>query len=155
MNTTHRTPIRSALLGLALAAGVLAAPLTASADVPGQQQLQGRVTSFDGHYALRIQQPNGEVDAILLHQGTIINPTGLTLAPGMTVTIVGEPSGNVFAANEIDTPYQMTYAYGYPYDGPYALAGPASAPYFGPYWGPQLGYFPGYELGFGFGNRWR
>jgi hypothetical protein len=144
MKTTNRPPFLKSVLGAALAAGLLAAPLAASAQVPGQQQLQGRVTSYDGHYALRIQQPNGEVDAIELHQGTIINPTGLTLAPGMSVTVVGEPQGNVFAANEIDTPYQYTYAYG--------------TPYYGPYWGSYLGY-PGPQfsvgLGFGGGARWR
>jgi hypothetical protein len=142
MNTT-RTPLLTSVLGAALAAGLLASPLAASAQVPGQQQIQGRVTSFDGHYDLHVQQPNGEVDAIQLHQGTIINPTGLTLAPGMTVTVVGQPAGNVFAANEIDTPYQQTYAYG--------------TPYYGPYWGPALGYYPGpaFDVGVGFGGRWR
>jgi hypothetical protein len=134
MNTSHRNPLKP-LLGAVLAAGLLATPLAASAQVPGQQQIQGRVTAFDGHYALRVQQPNGEVDAIELHQGTIINPTGLTLAPGMEVTVVGEPQGNVFGANEIDTPYQYTYA----------------NPYYGPYWGPYLGY-PSVAFGFGFGE---
>jgi hypothetical protein len=142
MNTTHRTSILTSILGAMLAVGLLASPLAATAQVPGQQQIQGRVTSYDGHYELHVQQANGEVDAIQLHQGTIINPTGLTLAAGMNVTVVGNPQGNVFAANEIDTPYQMTYAYG--------------APYYGPYWGPYLGYpESGYAFGFGFGPRWR
>jgi hypothetical protein len=142
MNTTNRTPFLTSVLGAALAAGLLAAPLAASAEVPGQQQIQGRVTAFDGRFSLHVQQPDGEVDAIQLHQGTIINPTGLTLAPGMTVTVVGEPQGNVFAANEIDTPYQQTYAY--------------ATPYYGPYWGPFLGYpQPGISVDFGYGPRWR
>ena len=42
-----------------------------------------------------------------LHDGTIINPTGLTLAPGMIVGIDGFNSGRVFDANEIDTPYNV------------------------------------------------
>jgi hypothetical protein len=143
MNTTHRIPLVKSLLGATLAAGLLASPLAASAQVPGQQQIQGRVTAFDGRFNLHVIQQNGEVDAIQLHQGTIINPTGLTLSPGMTVTVVGEPQGNVFAANEIDTPYQETYAYG--------------TPYYGPYWGPYLGYpGPTFDFGFGFGGpRWR
>jgi hypothetical protein len=136
----NRIPLLKSVLGATLAAGLLASPLAASAQVPGQQQIQGRVTSYDGHFDLHVQQPNGEVDDIQLHQGTIINPTGLTLAPGMTVTVVGLPRGNVFAANEIDTPYQETYAYGY------------ATPYYGPYWGSVLGY-PGPALGFGFGPR--
>jgi len=143
MNTMHRTPLLTSVLGVALAAGLLAAPLAVSADIPGQQQIQGRVTSFDGHFALHVQQANGEVDAIELHQGTIINPTGLTLSPGMTVTVVGQPQGTVFAANEIDTPYQETYGYAY------------STPYYGPYWGTYLGYpGPGFDLGLNFGPRW-
>ncbi len=39
-----------------------------------------------------------------LHQGTIINPTGLTLEPGMNVTIDGYADGSNFDAMEIDTP---------------------------------------------------
>jgi hypothetical protein len=51
---------------------------------------------------------------VSLHDGTIINPTGLTLAPGEAVTIEGQPAGGTFVANEIDTPYGYAYAYPYP-----------------------------------------
>ncbi len=37
-----------------------------------------------------------------MHQGTVINPTGLPLQNGMRVTIYGYNAGSTFAANEID-----------------------------------------------------
>lgn len=41
--------------------------------------------------------------AVHLHQGTIINPTGTTLRPGMNVRIVGHPNGDgTFEADRID-----------------------------------------------------
>ena len=60
-----------------------------------------------------VRDVRGYVDNVTLHQGTIINPTGLTLAPGMVVSILGYNAGPFFAANEVDTPY--TYTYGVPY----------------------------------------
>ncbi|MGD0052513.1 MAG: hypothetical protein ABSD03_11985 [Vulcanimicrobiaceae bacterium] len=144
MNSSTGGALRA--LAATLAASVaLAVPLVASAqtapsyaEVPPyashEDQIQGRIASFDGAYALRVNDNRGFVDNVQLHQGTVINPTGLTLRPGMSVTILGHPQGNVFAANEIDTPY--TYLVGYPY------------PY--PYYGPEIG------LGFTFGGRrWR
>jgi hypothetical protein len=96
------------------AALILAAPLAASAqDVPSyaasdtDQQIHGRIANFDGGYNLQVRDANGYVDNVQLHDGTIINPTGLTLAPGMVVSIDGFNSGSFFDANEIDTPYTI------------------------------------------------
>jgi hypothetical protein len=95
------------------AALILAAPLAASAqDVPSyaadaDQQIHGRIANFDGGYNLQVRDANGYVDNVQLHDGTIINPTGLTLAPGMVVSIDGFNSGSFFDANEIDTPYSI------------------------------------------------
>ncbi|MEA2665516.1 MAG: hypothetical protein QOI11_2460, partial [Candidatus Eremiobacteraeota bacterium] len=47
-------------------------------------QISGVVASFGGY---NLQLRNGT--AVSLHQGTIINPTGTTLAPGMRVAIRG------------------------------------------------------------------
>jgi hypothetical protein len=58
----------------------------------------------------------------------VINPTGLSLATGMSVTISGYNAGSSFDANEIDTPYA--------YDGPIYYGG-----------------YPGYDYGFFFGGR--
>jgi len=103
-----------------------------------EQTIHGRVTVVNGTY-MEIADSNGYTDRVQLHQGTIINPTGIRLAPGMSVTIIGHNNGHLFLANEIDTPYQ--------YGGPYAY-GPY--PYY-PYYGPPV-YF---GLGFGYHGWWR
>jgi hypothetical protein len=95
-----------------------AAPSYAHAD----ESVRGHVTSFDGAYALQVRDDRGFIDNVQLHPGTIINPTGIRLVPGMPVTIYGATRGNVFAANEIDTPYHTEYAYAYPmYAYPYPV----------------------------------
>jgi hypothetical protein len=81
------------------------APSYARPAVNGEETIQGRIASFDGKYHVQLRDDRGYVDNIELHQGTVINPTGLSLQPGMTVTIMGYNRGPVFAANEIDTPY--------------------------------------------------
>jgi hypothetical protein len=125
----------------AAAALVLAAPLAASAqevpsyaEVQGDQQIHGRITAFDGAYNLQVRDDNGYVDNVELHDGTIINPTGLTLAPGMIVSILGDGAGAAFDANEIDTPYVFESA----------------VPYYGGH--PWNYYGPSISLGFFFGN---
>jgi hypothetical protein len=129
----------------AFAALTLAAPIAAQAqDAPsyarggqvadGEENLHGRIASFDGAYTLTVRDERGYIDNVQLHQGTIINPTGLTLAPGMVVSILGYNAGPYLAANEIDTPY--TY-----YDG---------VPWYSGH--PWNYYGPGISLGFFFGN---
>jgi hypothetical protein len=145
--------ILTALIALAAAAlplGALAqtggtdAPTYATAPPPSygtaDEAIHGRVASFDGAYNLQVRDDRGYVDNVQLHQGTVINPTGLRLAPGMTVTIHGVNRGSAFAANEIDTPYD---SYGFVPGYPYAYPG---YPY--PY--PVYGY-PSFGLGFHFG----
>lgn len=105
------------------------------AQVADDQQIQGRISSFDGGYSLTVADERGFVDNVQLHDGTIINPTGLTLAPGMVVSILGYNAGQYFAANEVDTPY--TYA-------------GAGVPYYAGH--PWNYYGPTVSLGFFFGN---
>jgi len=129
----------------ALAALTLAAPIAALAQDapsyaspinagPADEQVHGRIVSFDGGYNLAVRDERGFVDNVQLHEGTIINPTGLTLEPGMIVNIMGYNAGQFLAANEIDTPY--TYYSGVPYY--------AGHPW--NYYGPSI------SLGFFFGN---
>ena len=101
-----------------------------------EQTIHGQIASVDGLYSIKVHDDNGYLDNVALHHGTIINPTGLTLAPGMSVTILGYNGGSVFEANEIDTPY--TYA------GPR----PASVYYGAGWWYPGFpyGYGPSYSL---------
>jgi hypothetical protein len=109
-------------------------PSYANQPYPADQNIHGRVLNFDGGYNLGVRDERGYVDNVQLHPGTIINPTGLTLAPGMVVSILGYNAGSFFAANEIDTPYEFyggsPYYAGHPWD----------------YYGPSI------SLGFFFGN---
>lgn len=117
-----------------VAAIALFTPLVASAqDVAygGDQQIQGTVTSINGAWNITVADTNGYRDSVALHQGTIINPTGLTLAPGMNVTINGYADGADFDATQIDTPYQ--------YSGP-----APTAVYYG-----AGEWYPGYAAGWG------
>lgn len=133
--------MRKLLLAAVAAIGLLA-PISAAAQempsyaqpVPQDQQIRGRIASFDGGYNLTVRDDKGYLDNVRLHQGTIINPTGLTLAPGMIVSILGYNAGPFFAANEVDTPYTFTYGVPYYYGHPWW------------YWGPSV------SLGFFFGN---
>jgi hypothetical protein len=100
---------------------------TASAD----EQITGQISAIPGKYALTIRDTRGFLSNVSLHQGTIINPTGLKLQTGMRVTIHGTNAGATFAANEIDTPYTV------------ALVQPVGAAY---------GF--GYGVGFGYGPGW-
>jgi hypothetical protein len=118
-------------LAAPLAAGAQSAPSYAYAS---EVQIRGRVAGFDGGYDLTVRDERGFLDNVQLHQGTIINPAGLTLRPGMIVSILGYDAGSFFGANEIDTPYTfyagVPYCYGHPWN----------------YYGPA------FELGFFFGN---
>jgi len=72
---------------------------------PQEETIHGRIYSINATFNITVTDDNGYMDNVDLHQGTIINPTGLTLAPGMEVTIVGYGNGSAFEAMEIDTPY--------------------------------------------------
>lgn len=87
-----------------------------------QESIVGTVRSFDGQYTMYVRDQRGYLDRVRLHQGTIINPTGLTLESGMHVTVYGRNAGRVFLADEIDTPYRPGY-YGYPGGYPYPAWG--------------------------------
>jgi hypothetical protein len=140
--------LASAVLLPALAfSAVAAAAVPAAADdqsqpvpsyaIPGDTSIRGTIRSVDDAYHITVRDAKGYVDNVTLHDGTVINPRGLRLSPGQSVTILGRPNGNTFDANEIDTPYQR-YGYAYPVY-PYA-----AYPY--PY-----GYYPAF--GFGFRTR--
>jgi hypothetical protein len=82
------------------------APTYARQAANGEETIHGRINRFDGKYGIQVRDDRGFMDNVEMHAGTVINPTGLALQPGMAVTIVGYNRGHAFAANEIDTPYQ-------------------------------------------------
>ena len=124
------------------AAGDQALPSYATAS--HDEQIRGRISAITGKYTLKIRDDRGYLDNVTLHQGTIINPTGLQLAPGMQVTIHGTNAGSSFAANEIDTPYNVTvvqplypvYGAGFGWGPAWGWGGPWGAPWG---WGPRFG----------------
>jgi hypothetical protein len=145
MKTTSKFSQR--LLGAAILSAALITPAIASAQdyaPAGQdQQIQGTVGSINGTWNITVADANGYADSVDLHQGTIINPTGLTLEPGMNVTVDGYADGPNFDAMEIDTPYQ--------YSGPAPVA-----VYYGPgawYPGYAAGWGPSFSLVFNVGSR--
>jgi len=153
----RHTAVLAALLALtaaALPSGTFAQTITpempsyahpsAGSAGSGEETIKGRIASFDGAYTLQLNDDRGFTDNVQLAPGTIIYPTGIRLAPGMSVTIYGVNRGASFAAREIDTPYD---SYGaapdYPY-GPYY----AYPVYAYPYW--PYPYWPGFSIGIGF-----
>lgn len=127
--------IRNFVLAAAIAATAAAAPLAASA-----QQLPWPLNVVvpgwsNGNWQYGANIPTGGVIAsvqgssftlqngttVFMHQGTVINPTGTRLQPGMNVNIMGTPNGGSrFNANEVDvTGYANNgynpYGYGRPY----------------------------------------
>ncbi len=149
---TIKNTITTAVAAAAFAgaAGLLAAA-PAAAEPPPSYATGSTDETIHGTVAA----VNGPDDiTVTLHQGTIINPTGLTLAPGQSVTILGQNTGSAFAANEIDTPYQTLSAV--PVYPVYPAYGYYGDPY--PYGGYRWGYGPVYHVGvhvggFGFGFR--
>jgi hypothetical protein len=142
--------IKLTALGLGAAALLLAVgtqalaqvnqPVPSYAQPSNEQTITGRISAINGTYSISVRDDNGYTDSVRLHQGTIINPTGLKLAAGMSVTITGYNAGSYFEANQINTPYT--------YGGP-----PAPRAYYGAGWGYPYayGYGPTYGLYFGAG----
>jgi hypothetical protein len=109
-----------------------------------QESIKGTIQSRSGPYTLYVRARNGDLDHVEMHQGTIINPTGLTLEAGMHVTVYGHGAGPVFDANEIDTPYHYTPPIYYYPGGPwYGWPHP---------WG--WGWGPGWGFGWGWNPWW-
>lgn len=118
------------------------------------ETIKGTVSSFNGKYSMYVRDVRGYMDDVTLHQGTIINPTGIRLQPGYPVTITGRPNGSTFLADQIDTPFRMVYGYGYPAYPAYGYGYGYGYPY--PAYGLSLGFgWGGYGGWGGWGGRHR
>jgi hypothetical protein len=153
MRIRSRSALRSLLVVAALASVGLPA-LAQDGSMPSYAQredtIQGTISRVDGAYTVYVRDKRGYVDHVTLRDGTVINPTGLKLQPGQSVTVYGFAQGSTFVANEIDTPYS-SYGYGYgappppSYYYPYAYPYPYPYPYpyyYGypyPYYGVRIG----------------
>ncbi len=126
-------------LAAALSFGALEVPVAAHSSpsyATQDESLRGTIVGFDGKYGLSVRDRRGFLDRVLLHDGTIINPTGLRLSTGMRVTVYGRTNGAAFEANEIDTPYNISpppYIYAIPAYPPYPYYGFYGGPYWHPY----------------------
>jgi hypothetical protein len=127
-------------IGSASVAPAFAQPVPSYASGTSDETVRGTVAAINGPYNISVRDERGFIDNVNLHQGTIINPTGLSLAPGLAVTILGQNDGSVFSANEIDTPY------------PTLAAVPLYPPY-GYYPYPYAGFGPSYRIGVRFGHH--
>lgn len=154
------------LLAALSAAVALALPAVAGAQngypsyaVASQQNVKGTISGFNGQYTVFVQDEKGYTDNVQLHDGTVINPTGIRLQEGMKVTIYGYANGSVFQAYRIDTQYPANYGYGGGYPnggyggyGGYPYGGYGGYPYGGGYGYPYGGYGYGYPYGgYGYG----
>jgi hypothetical protein len=146
--------IRALILAAATAASASAAPLAASAQVlpwPLNAVLPGWA---NGNWQYGANVPSGGVVAsvqgssftlqngktVIMHPGTVINPTGTRLQPGMRVSLLGTPNGpGRFNANEVDV---NGYA-----QGGYGAYGPNG-------YGRPYGYAP-YPYGYAPGPNYR
>jgi hypothetical protein len=114
------------LLAAALAVAGAMCPSTAFAqdafpsharyETPNHGGIRGRIASVDGKFHITVRDDRGRAESVQLHHGTVIQPTGLTLKPGMQVAISGEDARDGFDADTIDTPYR--------YDTPELFCGP-------------------------------
>jgi hypothetical protein len=173
-------PTRVHPIQTALAATAAFVMLSAGANLPalaenlpsyatGEESIHGRILSFDGNHRVQVRDDRGYVDSVTLHDGTVINPTGLRLSAGQSVTILGRANGKTFEANEIDTPYTrapaavavpvVPYVYPVPAYGYYAsYAYAAPYPYFAygypyRYYDARIALRFGYRGGFAIGGR--
>jgi hypothetical protein len=151
----------SAVVALALPAMAGAQNGYPSYAVGSQQSIKGTISSFDGQYSVLVQEDGKNyTDNVQMHEGTVINPTGIRLQPGMKVTVYGYANGSVFRADRIDTAYPANYGYGgYPNGGyggygGYPYGGYGGYPYGGYGYGYPYGGYPygGYGYGYPYGG---
>ncbi len=148
-NRTTKTLFTAACagaIGLASLAPATAQTTPSYATRQTDERVEGTIAAINGPYNISVRDSRGFIDNVTLHQGTIINPTGLTLAPGQSVTILGTNQGSAFAANEIDTPY-TNLALVPLYPGYYGYRG------YGYRYGPAYHVGLRFGSGFGFGFR--
>jgi hypothetical protein len=117
-----------------------------------QEVIRGTVTGFDGAYLVYMRDERGYNDSVTMHQGTVINPTGIRLVEGMRVSIWGYANGPTFDAYQIEVagggPYYAGY-YGYPnYGSGYGYG------YGGYGYGYGYPYYPAVGIGIGIGLGW-
>src|SRR5579875_3958017 len=106
------------ILAVAAAMPGFALPLAASAQVQRDRWLPLHTVAT--HHGPVFTLDDGQ--SVRMHRGTVINPTGTTLQPGMRVTIFGHVTENGrIIADEVDVGWQRASSYRSPGNqtGPY------------------------------------
>jgi hypothetical protein len=137
---------------VAIAAALAVAPLAGGAQqAPPEpsQRIAGTIADFHGKYVVVVRTAAGSLSTVVLHQGTIINPTGLRLERGMPVLLSGHAERGAFAVAQVDTPFATRPRTGRPwsefgFDGADAAQGPGNQPPLDRWWGGPV-HLPGSE----------
>jgi hypothetical protein len=79
-----------------------AAPVSGGGGGSDDETIHGSISSVDDADNFQVKDDRGFIDSVRLQSGTVIQPDGARLEPGMIVTIAGTNRGSVFAANRID-----------------------------------------------------
>jgi hypothetical protein len=85
---------------LGVPAGANAASVHAAAK-PDTMTIRGVVSAIDGKWTLTVHDDRNFIENIALHPGTVIEPTGLRLEPGMRVSVLGYQDNANFDADKI------------------------------------------------------
>jgi ABC-type phosphate transport system substrate-binding protein len=116
--------VSSPSLVIALSAGILAAPLAASAQTPsystGGETIHGTISSIRDSNHLLVADDRGFTDDVTLRA----NASNARLEPGERVTISGSNGGRTFVADRVDVATAATP----PADPPAAAAAPVYVP---------------------------
>ena len=117
--------IAAALVGFATSVALTG---TAFADDVAltQNQVQGTITQIVGKDDIRVKTTRGDLQDVTLRRGTVINPTGMMLRPGIGVIVRGTTTANSIVATRIDTPFHREAS-------PVAEVGAYPGGTFGPY----------------------
>ncbi len=137
MTAKAGTVLMAVLLAFGAAAPVAAQP---PGQVPsyarpaprGAETIHGTIASVIDAYHITVNDDRGFLDNVTLQRGTVIEPRGLRLEPGMVVTISGTNAGSSFVAMDIEAPGEFAAAQSYAADAYGAY------PDYGYYWPSAL-----------------
>ena len=95
--------VAAAALAFACTSGAFAQDSAPSYAMAAPETIHGTIAAIAGKYALTLNDERGFQDSVTLHEGTVIDPAGVSLSVGQEVTITGKTDGPTFDANEVDT----------------------------------------------------
>jgi hypothetical protein len=109
--TAAAAAVFAGTIGIVSAAPAFAQPVPSYASGTSDETIRGTVAAINGPYNISVRDERGFVDNVNLHQGTIINPTGLSLAPGLSMTILGHNEATPFPRTKSTLPIRRYRRY--------------------------------------------